>query len=94
MLQVTIDDAAVADRTFDMLMGSEVAPRRVHPDPRQRGQESGHLAQRVRQTNEAGARGCRLLHAEISSAFRFTRHSSRITPGPLCTLQVVFPGRA
>jgi len=28
LLQVTIDDAAVADRTFDMLMGIEVAPRR------------------------------------------------------------------
>ncbi len=28
LLQVTIDDAAVADRTFDMLMGMEVAPRR------------------------------------------------------------------
>lgn len=28
LLQVTIDDAAVADRTFDMLMGSEVAPRK------------------------------------------------------------------
>ena len=28
LLQVTIEDAVVADRTFDMLMGSEVAPRR------------------------------------------------------------------
>ena len=28
MLQVTIDDAAEADRTFDMLMGSAVPPRR------------------------------------------------------------------
>jgi len=28
ILQVNIDDAAEADRTFDMLMGSEVAPRR------------------------------------------------------------------
>jgi DNA gyrase subunit B len=28
LLQVTIDDAVVADRTFDMLMGSEVAPRK------------------------------------------------------------------
>jgi DNA gyrase subunit B len=28
MLQVSIEDAAEADRTFDMLMGSEVAPRR------------------------------------------------------------------
>lgn len=28
ILQVSIDDAAEADRTFDMLMGSEVAPRR------------------------------------------------------------------
>ena len=28
VLQVSIDDAAEADRTFDMLMGSEVAPRR------------------------------------------------------------------
>ncbi|MBE2223245.1 MAG: DNA topoisomerase (ATP-hydrolyzing) subunit B, partial [Anaerolineae bacterium] len=27
LLQVTIDDAVIADRTFDMLMGSEVAPR-------------------------------------------------------------------
>ena len=28
LLQVTIEDALLADRTFDMLMGSEVAPRR------------------------------------------------------------------
>jgi len=28
LLQVTIEDAAVADRTFDMLMGNEVAPRK------------------------------------------------------------------
>jgi DNA gyrase subunit B len=28
VLQVSIDDAAEADRTFDMLMGNEVAPRR------------------------------------------------------------------
>ena len=28
LLLVTIDDAAEADRTFDMLMGSEVPPRR------------------------------------------------------------------
>ena len=28
LLQVTIDDAAAADRTFDMLMGTEVAPRK------------------------------------------------------------------
>jgi DNA gyrase subunit B len=28
MLQVTIEDALQADETFDMLMGSEVAPRR------------------------------------------------------------------
>ena len=28
LLQVQIDDAALADKTFDMLMGSEVAPRR------------------------------------------------------------------
>lgn len=28
LLQVTIEDAVVADRTFDMLMGNEVAPRR------------------------------------------------------------------
>ncbi|PID86242.1 MAG: DNA topoisomerase (ATP-hydrolyzing) subunit B [Chloroflexi bacterium] len=28
LLQVTIEDAVVADRTFDMLMGSEVAPRK------------------------------------------------------------------
>jgi DNA gyrase subunit B len=28
LLQVTIEDAAVADRTFDMLMGSSVPPRR------------------------------------------------------------------
>nr|MCW1892457.1 hypothetical protein [Candidatus Uhrbacteria bacterium] len=26
--QVTIDDAAAADETFDILMGSEVAPRK------------------------------------------------------------------
>ncbi len=28
LLQVTIEDAVIADRTFDMLMGNEVAPRR------------------------------------------------------------------
>jgi len=28
LLLVTVDDAAEADRTFDMLMGSEVPPRR------------------------------------------------------------------
>ena len=28
LLQVTIEDAVMADRTFDMLMGSEVPPRR------------------------------------------------------------------
>ena len=28
LLQVTVEDALVADRTFDMLMGSEVAPRK------------------------------------------------------------------
>ena len=28
LLQVTIEDAVIADRTFDMLMGSQVAPRR------------------------------------------------------------------
>jgi DNA gyrase subunit B len=28
LLQVTVDDAAAADRTFDMLMGNEVAPRK------------------------------------------------------------------
>jgi DNA gyrase subunit B len=28
LLQVAIEDAVMADRTFDMLMGSEVAPRR------------------------------------------------------------------
>jgi DNA gyrase subunit B len=28
LLQVTIEDAAAADRTFDMLMGTEVPPRR------------------------------------------------------------------
>jgi DNA gyrase subunit B len=28
LLQVTIEDAAAADRTFDMLMGKSVPPRR------------------------------------------------------------------
>ena len=28
LLQVTIEDAALADRTFDMLMGSSVPPRK------------------------------------------------------------------
>jgi DNA gyrase subunit B len=29
LLQVTIEDAAAADRTFDMLMGSAVPPRKL-----------------------------------------------------------------
>jgi DNA gyrase subunit B len=28
LLQVSIEDAAEADRTFEMLMGSDVAPRK------------------------------------------------------------------
>ena len=28
LLQVTVEDGVAADRTFDMLMGTEVAPRR------------------------------------------------------------------
>ena len=28
LLQVTVEDAAAADRTFDMLMGSSVPPRK------------------------------------------------------------------
>jgi len=28
LLQVTVEDAAEADRTFDMLMGNEVPPRK------------------------------------------------------------------
>jgi DNA gyrase subunit B len=28
LLRITIDDAIEADRTFDMLMGKEVAPRK------------------------------------------------------------------
>jgi DNA gyrase subunit B len=28
LMQVTVEDAAVADRTFDMLMGEAVPPRR------------------------------------------------------------------
>jgi DNA gyrase subunit B len=28
LLQVTIEDAAAADKTFDMLMGSSVPPRK------------------------------------------------------------------
>jgi DNA gyrase subunit B len=30
LLQVSIEDAAAADRTFDMLMGSSVPPRRKY----------------------------------------------------------------
>ena len=45
LLQVTIDDAAEADRTFDMLMGEAVDPAApFHPDPRQEREEPGHLA--------------------------------------------------
>ena len=45
LLQVTIDDAAEADRTFDMLMGEAVAPRTaLHPDPRQGRAQPGYLA--------------------------------------------------
>ena len=45
-LQVTIQDAAATDRTFDMLMGGEVAPTAsFHHHPRQRGAESGCVAE-------------------------------------------------
>jgi DNA gyrase subunit B len=37
LLQVTIEDAVVADRTFDMLMGSEVGPRKRFIMTQQRG---------------------------------------------------------
>ena len=36
LLQVTVEDAAEADRTFDMLMGERrAAAHQVHHDPRQ-----------------------------------------------------------
>ncbi len=44
LLVVTIDDAAEADRTFDMLMGDAVDPRtKIHPDARQEGAQPGYL---------------------------------------------------
>ncbi len=44
ILQVTVEDAAAADRTFDMLMGSSVpAAQALHPDPRQERAEPGRV---------------------------------------------------
>ncbi len=44
MLLVAVEDAVEADRTFDMLMGSLVPPRRrSHPDPRQGSAQPGYL---------------------------------------------------
>ena len=44
LLQVTVEDAAAADRTFDMLMGNEVAAAQaLHPEPRQEGAQPGRV---------------------------------------------------
>ncbi len=44
LLLVTIEDAAEADRTFDMLMGAAVPPRTpLHHHPRQRRAQFGYL---------------------------------------------------
>ena len=45
LLQVTIEDAADADKVFDMLMGASVPPRQsFHPDARPAGPQPRYLA--------------------------------------------------
>jgi DNA gyrase subunit B len=43
LLQVSIEDAAAADRTFDMLMGEAVPPRRRFIQTHARGAQPRHL---------------------------------------------------
>ena len=44
LLLVTIDDAAEADRTFDMLMGSDCpTAAKIHPNSRSGGAQFGYL---------------------------------------------------
>ena len=59
LLQVTIEDAAEADRTFDMLMGDgRSAAQALHPDPRQGRAQPGHLAPSRPRIEPAGAHAC------------------------------------
>jgi DNA gyrase subunit B len=46
LLQVSIEDAAEADRTFDMLMGSQVPPRRRFIQTHAKRSQPGYLINR------------------------------------------------
>ncbi len=47
LLQVTIEDAAEADRVFDMLMGSSVPPRRRFITTHAQQRHARHLAPKI-----------------------------------------------